>query len=76
MWEKGNSVSGFDERNDGADRCSAFVASLAALMREHRVKLTGTFSDLQKCNLEHDDGENGWLLDMQDIQMLTDGKSR
>lgn len=66
----------FDETNDGADRCSAFVKDLAELMKEHRVKVVGEFRDLQQCSLEHDDVNNGWTLDMQDIQMLVDGKKR
>lgn len=66
----------FDETDDGADRCSAFIEALTKLMKEHRVQVVGQWGDLQKVRLEHDDKENGWLLDMQDIQTLTDGKSR
>ena len=66
----------FDETNDGADRCSAFVKDLAKLMEEHRVKVVGEWRDLQQCSIEPEDTENGWILDMQDIQMLTDKKAR
>ena len=66
----------FDENNDGADRCSAFVKDLAELMKEHRVKVNGAIRDLQQVDLTHEDLENGWILDMQDIQTLTDGKKR
>ncbi len=65
-------MSGFDEENDGADRCSVFVDALVDLLREHRVKIVGAFMDLQQCKIEHDDPdrEDGWILDLQDIQSL------
>ena len=68
----------FDESNDGADRCSDFISELIKLMKEHRVKVEGQWGDLQKTKLTHEDAaaENGWTIDMQDIQSLTDGKSR
>ena len=66
----------FDDGNDGADRCSAFIASLMEIMKEHRVKVSGKFADLQHSAFEHEDGENGWILDMQNVQMLTDGNQR
>ena len=69
-------MSGFDETKDGADRCSAFIESMVELMKQHRVKVSGEWMDLVLCRLEHEAGENGWILDMQDIKMLTDGKSR
>jgi hypothetical protein len=67
----------FDPNKDGADRCEAFCAAFVALLRQHQVKITGEFRDLQQVQLQHDGGqENGWLLDMQDIQFLTDGAKR
>lgn len=69
-------MSLFDKENDGADRCSAFIKALSEIMKEHRVKVVGEWRDLQQIEMSHDDAENGWTLDMQDIQMLTDGKSR
>ena len=69
-------MSRFDETKDGAGRCSAFIQALMELMKEHRVKVSGSWIELRLCSLEHDDGENGWILDMQDIQRLTDGKQR
>jgi len=66
----------FDETNDAADRCSAFLKDLAGLMKEHRVKVNGAIRDLQQVDFTHEDSEHGWILDMQDVQTLTDGKSR
>jgi hypothetical protein len=68
----------FDPSKDGADRCEAFCAAFVALLREHQVKITGKFRDLQQVRLEHDGGdpENGWLLDMQDMAMLANGEKR
>ena len=66
----------FDETNDGVDRCSAFLKGLAGLMKEHRVKVNGAIRDLQQVDFTHEDSENGWIVDMQDVQTLTDGKSR
>ena len=68
----------FDESNDGADRCSEFISDLMKLMKEHRVKVEGQWGDLQKVKLTHsdDENENGWEIDMQDIESLTDGKTR
>ena len=66
----------FDDTNDGADRCSAFLKDLAGLMKEHRVKVNGAIRDLQQVDFTHEDSENGWIVDMQDVQTLTDGKSR
>lgn len=68
----------FDPNKDGADRCETFCTAFVALLKEHGVKIAGNYYDLQAVTLQHDGGEpeNGWLLDMQDIQMLTDGAKR
>ena len=66
----------FDDKKDGVDRCGAFIAALHAIMKEHRVKVIGHSLNLQQIELCHDDNENGWRLDMRDVQSLTDGKSR
>ncbi len=66
----------FDESLDGVDRCGKFLEQLSALMKEHHVKVNGVIRDLQQVDFTHEDPENGWIVDMQDVQTLTDGKSR
>jgi hypothetical protein len=67
----------FDPNKDGADRCEAFCTALVDLLRQHSVRIRGNVRDMQLVKLHHDGGsENGWILDMQDIQMLTDGAKR
>lgn len=68
----------FDESNDGVERCSAFCEALIELMRSHHVTIAGHLLNLRQVEIIHHatDPENGWRLDMQDVQTLTDGKTR
>lgn len=66
----------FDEKKDGVDRCGAFIEALYGIMKEHRVRVAGHSVNLTQVELCHDEDENGWRLDMRDVQSLTDGKSR
>ena len=60
----------FDESKDGVERCSEFLDELRKLMKEHRVTVHGEWDNLQDSMFKHDDPENGWIVDMQDIQGL------
>ena len=66
----------FDESLDAVDRAGKFLSELSFLLFKHRVKVIGSWRDLQQCHLSHEDAENGYEVDMQDIQTLTDGKTR
>jgi hypothetical protein len=64
-------VPSFDATKDGAERCESFIHSILAVLKEHRVEIVGEFLDLRKCSFHHEDGpENGWVLDLEDIQNL------
>ena len=65
--------STFNESLDGAERAGNFLVQLATLMRAHRVQAVG---DLRHVELHHDSIENGWSVDMQDVQTVVDGKTR
>jgi hypothetical protein len=59
----------FNEANDGVDRCTAFLGAMQALMKEHRVQVSGVWDDLAEVEFAHDDANpaNGWVVDMQMI---------
>ena len=65
----------FDESKDGADRAEAFLDALITLMKKHHVTVDGA---LRECCFEHEFGDRDgwWQLDMYEVHILTDGKSR
>ena len=66
----------FNDTWDGADRCEAFIADIRDLFKRHRavIRVDGldTLESLRAVQVEHDDGVNGWLLDMEDLKRMTD----
>lgn len=59
---------------DGADRCSEFIDDIRLLFEKHDVQVDGSGYHLGGCELISGGEQDGWRLDMRDIQMLTEKK--